>query len=70
MIRSGDLSPAAATSYLNDSGYAYGAMRDLIEAARAYYMAEDAVTAEVEALLALDEEELAPEKHRTVTKDG
>ena len=70
MIRSGDLSPAAATSYLNDSGYAYGAMRDLIEAARAFYMAEDAVTAEVEALLALDEEELAPGKHKTVTRDG
>ncbi len=58
LIRSGELSPAAATSFLNDSGYAYSAMRDLIEAARSYYIERDSAMAEVERLLSLDEEEL------------
>ena len=58
LIREGKLSPDAATSFLNDSGYAYGAMRDLIEAARSYYAERDSAIAEVERLLALDEEEL------------
>ena len=57
LIRSGDLSPAAATSFLNDSGYAYAAMRDLIEAARSYYVERDGAMAEVERLLALDDDE-------------
>lgn len=59
LIRRGDLSPAAATSFLNDSGYAYGAMRELIEAARACYIERDTATAEVERLLVLDEDDLA-----------
>lgn len=58
LIRSGELSAVAATSFLNDSGYAYGAMRQLIEAARAYYIERDSAMAEVERLLALDEEEI------------
>jgi phosphate:Na+ symporter len=57
LIREGALSPTAATSFLNDSSYAYGAMRQLIEAARAYYIERDSAMAEVERLLALDEEE-------------
>ena len=57
-IRSEDLSPAAATSFLNDAGYAYSAMRDLIDAARSYYIERDSAMAEVERLLSFDEEEL------------
>ncbi len=58
LIRSGDLTPSAATSFLNDSGYAYSAMRDLIETARRYYIERDSAMAEVEQLLTLDVEEL------------
>jgi phosphate:Na+ symporter len=58
LIRKRDLSPAAATSFMNDSGYAYGAMRDLIEAARSYYIERDSAMAEVERLLSLDDEEI------------
>lgn len=57
-IRTGELNPDAATSFLNDSGYAYGAMRDLIEAARSYYIERDSAMAEVERLLTLDDEEI------------
>jgi phosphate:Na+ symporter len=58
LIRSGKLRPAAATSFMNDSSYAYSAMRDLIEAARNYYFEQGNPMAEVEQLLSLDEEEL------------
>ncbi|MFC6639738.1 Na/Pi cotransporter family protein [Sulfitobacter sp. JBTF-M27] len=58
LIRSGQLSATAATSFMNDSTYAYSAMRDLIEAARRYYIERDSSMAEVERLLSLDEEEL------------
>ncbi|MFP7673939.1 Na/Pi cotransporter family protein [Marivita sp. S0852] len=57
LIRAGDLSPAAATSFMNDSTYAYSAMRQLIEAARRYYIERDSSMAEVERLLALDPDE-------------
>ena len=57
-IRTGDLKPDAATSFLNDSAYAYGAMRVLIVAARTYYTERDSALAEVEMLLSLDDEEL------------
>ncbi len=56
-IRRRQLSPLAATSFLNDSGYAYSAMRELIEAARSYYVERNEAVAEVERLLSLDEEE-------------
>jgi phosphate:Na+ symporter len=59
LIRDGKLSPAAATSFINDSGYAYDAMRDLIKAARSYYVERDSAMAEVERLLSLDDEEIA-----------
>lgn len=62
LIRSGDLSPTAATSFLNDAGYAYNAMRDLIEAARSYYIERDSAIAEVERLLSLEDEELGEPK--------
>ena len=58
LIRKGELSPAAATSFMNDSGYAYVAMRELIEAARRYYVERNSAMAEVERILSLDEEEL------------
>ncbi len=70
MIRSGTLKPAAATSFLNDSGYAYAAMRDLIEAARNYYIERDSALAEVEKLLALDEEELDEALTESGTRRG
>lgn len=58
LIRDGELTPTAATSFLNDAGYAYNAMRDLIEAARSYYIERDSAVAEVERLLSLEEDEL------------
>ncbi len=58
LIRDNSISARVATSFLNDSGYAYSAMRDLIEAARAYYIESDTAMAEVERILALDEEEV------------
>jgi phosphate:Na+ symporter len=78
LIRRGAIDTPAATSFLNDSGYAYGAMRDLIEAASAYYRERDSAMAEVESLLVMDEEELGePEifgelprvDQKTVTND-
>jgi phosphate:Na+ symporter len=59
LIRKGALNATAATSFMNDSGYAYGAMRVLIEAARSYYIEPESAMAEVERLLSLDEEELS-----------
>jgi phosphate:Na+ symporter len=58
LIRNGEINASAATSFLNDSGYAYSAMRDLVEAARTYYAARDLAVAEVERLLGLEEEEI------------
>jgi phosphate:Na+ symporter len=85
LIRSGELSATAATSFLNDSGYAYSAMRDLIDVARSYYIERDSSMAEIERLLTLEDEELGePEadyklegdadfpdtRHKTVMKEG
>ncbi|MBY4891920.1 Na/Pi symporter [Rhodobacteraceae bacterium N5(2021)] len=58
LIRKRELSAVAATSFMNDAAYAYGAMRELIEAARRYYVERDSSVAEVEQILSLDEEEL------------
>ena len=58
LIRKGSLDADAATSFFNDSGYAYNAMRDLLAAARAFYIEPDSAVAEVERILALDEEEV------------
>lgn len=57
LLRAGALSPGAATSFLNDSGYADDAMRDLVRAARAYYVAKDSGVSEVERILSLDDED-------------
>lgn len=58
MIRDGALNAVAATSFMNDCAYAYGAMRDLINAARRYYIEREGAMAEVERLLSLEDEEL------------
>lgn len=68
LIRTGALSPSAATSFMNDSGYAYGAMRGLIEAARSYFIERDSAMAEVERILSLDEEELTEAKTGSKTR--
>lgn len=58
LIRSGEIDAQTATSFLNDSGYAYRAMRDLLAAARIYSVHTEGPEAEVERILALDEEEI------------
>jgi len=57
LIRSRQLDAARATSFLNDSNYAYSAMRDLLAAAQAYIETEDAIM-EVERILGLEDEEV------------
>ncbi len=73
LIREQKLDPASATSFLNDSDYAYSAMRDLLGAARAYYIETEDAMAEVERILALEDEEL-PEiisgQNETTTEQG
>ncbi|QGY00402.1 Na/Pi cotransporter family protein [Roseovarius faecimaris] len=58
LIRAQKLSATAATSFLNDSHYAYAAMRDLLGAARAYYIETEEALAEVERILSFEDEEL------------
>lgn len=59
LIRARQLDAKAATSFLNDSNYAYSAMRDLLDAARAYYIeTKDPAMAEIEKILALEDEDL------------
>lgn len=82
LIRSRQLSATAATSFLNDSGYAYGAMRQLIAAARTYYVEPSDAVAEVERIIGLDDEEFGMiktaaghvegrnESNKSVIKDG
>jgi phosphate:Na+ symporter len=69
LIRKGRLNADAATSFLNDSGYAYNAMRDLLSAARAYYIESDTAVAEVERILALDEDD-QPDDDGTMIDDS
>lgn len=57
LIRGDQLSAKVATSFLNDSNYAYDAMRELIEAARSFYIERDSALAEVEQILAIDDDE-------------
>ncbi|MBT8415283.1 MAG: Na/Pi symporter [Boseongicola sp.] len=59
LIRNRKLDATKATSFLNDSSYAYSAMRNLLAAARAYYIETEDAMAEVERILALEDEELA-----------
>ena len=58
LIRDQRLGALAATSFLNDSYYAYSAMRDLLGAARAYYIESVDAMAEVERILSLEDDEL------------
>lgn len=57
LIVDGRITAKAATSFLNDSSYAYDAMRELIEAARNYYVEKDKAIAEIEQIIAMDEDE-------------
>lgn len=59
LIRNQELEAIVATSFLNDVNYAYAAIRDLLGAARAYYIETEDAMAEVERILALEDEELA-----------
>ncbi|WP_108858305.1 Na/Pi cotransporter family protein [Aliiroseovarius pelagivivens] len=59
LIRNHDLDAYAATSFLNDSNYAYSAMRDLLGAARTYYIETEDAMAEVERILSLEDDELS-----------
>jgi len=68
LIRGGKISADAATSFLNDSHYAYGAMRELIEAACTYYVERDSAVAEVEQIIAMDDDELEAYATETSTK--
>ncbi len=83
LIRSRQLAPLAATSFLNDSTYAYDAMRELIAVAQGLYAEQDAALAEVEGLLVLEDDELdesdtdetlsqddSGEANKTVTEPG
>lgn len=58
LIREGKIDANAATSFLTDSGYAYEAMNDLIEAARVYYADTEDGMAEVERILMLEDEDI------------
>ena len=57
-IRDDTLDVQAATSFLNDSDYAYFAMKELLQAAQTFYEDREGGMAEVERLLMLDEEDL------------
>ncbi|WP_223423095.1 Na/Pi cotransporter family protein [Tateyamaria pelophila] len=58
LIRDRRLAASKATSFLNDSNYAYSAMRDLLDAARDSYIETEDAMAEVERILALEDDEL------------
>lgn len=69
LIRTRKIDARAATSFITDSNYAYSAMRDLLDAARAYYIETgDSAMAEVERILALEEEDLP--KRKAASRDG
>ena len=59
LIRDQGLDARSATSFLNDSGYAYAAMRELLDAARTYYIEAEDAMAEVERILSLEDDELS-----------
>ncbi|NDR57936.1 Na/Pi cotransporter family protein [Aliiruegeria sabulilitoris] len=58
LIRDGKIDAEEATSFMTDSGYAYEAMSDLIEAARVYYADTEDGMAEVERILMLEDEDI------------
>ena len=70
LIRNGEIDPIAATSFLNDSTYAYLAMESLIEAGRIYYVEAETAIAEVEHILTIedDEQDEIAAEHKTDIK--
>jgi phosphate:Na+ symporter len=58
LIRTRQIDAGAATSFINDSSYAYSSMRELLSAARAFYIETEDAMAEVERILTLEDEEL------------
>ena len=58
LIRRGEIDPHTATSFLNDAGYGYRAMKEMLEGARLLYSEPDGAMAEVERLLTMDEDVL------------
>lgn len=60
LLQTRRISAEDATSFLNDSGYAFDAMRALIAAAKNIFRPEDTAEAEIERLLEPDEDEIAP----------
>lgn len=58
LIRDEKVTAEQATSFLNDFGYAFATMRNLIDVARELYAAPEDALAEVERLISLEDEEL------------
>ena len=58
LINDGSLDGTIASSILNDSGYAYEAMRGLVDAARESHVDTEEAVAEVERILSIDDEEI------------
>lgn len=56
LMRTGEVSGRHASSFLNDANYGYRAMTEMLEASRMLYGERDAAMAEVERLLAMDED--------------
>ena len=70
LIRDGKIDADAATSFLTDSGYAYAAMKDLIEAARVYYADTEDGMAEVERILMLEDEDIKELLSEVIEPEG
>ena len=62
-LQQGALSPADATSFLNDAGYAFEAVRALLDAAHLTYRPENPAEAEIERLLESDAEDHSPDNN-------
>jgi phosphate:Na+ symporter len=58
LIRDNKITAEQATSFLNDFGYAFSAMRNLIDVARELYAAPEAALAEIERMISLEDEDL------------
>lgn len=67
LLQTRRISAENATSFLNDSSYAFDAMRNLIEAAQKIYRPEDTAEAEIERLLEPDEDDPEPAGHDTAS---
>lgn len=56
LLRNEEITAHTSTSFLNDATYGYRAMKEMLEAGRMLYSAPEGTMAEVERLLALDED--------------